>query len=33
VRVGERVVFELTLVNLSDGPIEGLRIFSTGPWE
>ena len=33
VRVGERVVFELTLVNLSDRPIEGLRIFSTGPWE
>jgi hypothetical protein len=31
--VGEKLVVELTVQNKSDRPIEGLRIFSSGPWD
>lgn len=32
-RVGQKLVVELTLENKSERPIEGLRIFSRGPWD
>lgn len=31
-KVGEKLVVELSIENKSDRPIEGLRIFSSGPW-
>lgn len=32
-RVGQKLVVELTLENKGDRPIEGFRVFSSGPWD
>lgn len=32
-RVGQKLVVELTIENKSERPIEGLRVFSRGPWD
>lgn len=33
VRIGEQATITVTLVNRSDRSIDGLKIFSSGPWE